>query len=572
MPVHPGSCLRALATAITALCAAAAWAAPPGARPAAAEDTWQYDVQPGDHLVGIAEKMLEQPRDWRRLQRLNRVTDPRRLKPGRALRIPVAWLRADAVEAEVTQVVGQATLRGSDGRSSPARDGTPLRAQETLETDADSSAMLRFVDGSELRVSPASRITLEQAQVLRGNGQAVQVIRLDNGEVESQVRSEPPRPRFEIRSPVLRLGARGTEFRAAFDVSRQVGQAAVDSGRVEAIGSSPKDSTLLSGGFGVAATAQGLSRPVELLPAAPLPGSPVIIERLPVRLRWSALTAAVPPGTPWQAQVLPKATGAAGPAAPARLLAERRGSGPEADFGALPDGEYRLRLRAVDAQGLAGREAGLHFVVAARPEPPFLSAPAPGAVVVGARTRLNWARSSAAARYRLQIAPGADFARPAHDLRDLESGEASVDIAPGTWFWRLASVRADGLQGPWSDAQAFEQRPEPPPATPSAPQSETGTDGQLRFRFSAGKPSDRYEFQLARAGNGPVDFTKPLLERGSATPELLLGGLGAGGYELRARIVDASGVAGPWGPSGSFEVPRSHTWWWVPALLLLLLI
>ncbi len=558
-------CRHALAAAVTALCAAASWAAQAG--PAPALETWTYRVQRGEHLFGIAQKMLAEPHDWRRLQRLNRITAPRRLQPGQAVQLPVAWLRGDAAQAEVTQVVGQVLVRGG-----AARDGNLLSAQDTLETRADSSAMLRFADGSQLRVSPASRITLEQAQVLRGSGQAVQVMRLQQGEVESQVRREPPRPRFEIRSPVLRLGARGTEFRAAFDGASRTGQAAVDQGHVEARSDQPADKTpgtLLSDGFGVTATAQGLSRPLELLPAAPLATTSLIIERLPVRLRWTALTSAVPVGSPWQAQVL-ASTGDAG--RPAPLVAERRGSEAEVDFGALPDGRYRLRLRAVDAQGLAGREAALAFVVAARPEPPFLSAPARDAVLVGARAPLAWARSSAAARYRLQIAASADFAAPTQDLRDLEATEASIELAPGRWFWRLAGVRADGHQGPWSDVQTFEQRSDPPPAAPSAPGAQTGSDGALRFRFSAGQPGDRYEFQLAGLADGTSSFDKPLLERHSATPELLLDGLEPGTYQLRARVIDARGVAGPWGPSGSFEVPRASAWWWLPALVLLLLI
>ena len=38
---------------------------------------------------------------WQKLQRFNRVADPRRLAPGRELRVPVAWLRAEASVATV---------------------------------------------------------------------------------------------------------------------------------------------------------------------------------------------------------------------------------------------------------------------------------------------------------------------------------------------------------------------------------------------------------------------------------------------------------------------------------------
>lgn len=555
---------RPFVAAVAALCTAGTAAAAPTPRPA--DDDWLYEVRAGDHLVGIAQRMLADPRGWRQLQRLNGVQAPRRLQPGRTLRIPLALLRAEAAQAEVRQVVGQVGVRGTDGTVSNARDGTALRPSETLETGRDGSAQLRFADGSQVRVSPGSRLTLEQAQVLRGSGQAQQTLRLQRGEVESQVRREPPRPRFEIRSPVLRLGARGTEFRASFDPASQTGLGAVDQGRVEARaeGSPARTAgTLLVDGYGVAATAQGVARPVPLLPAASLTTGPVTVSRVPVRLRWASIATGWPVGAAWQAQVL--STGGS-------LLAERQGREADADFGALADGRYRLRLRAVDGQGLAGREATLAFEVAARPEPPFLSAPAAGAVLVGSRATLSWARSAAAARYRLQLGPAADLDNPQHDLRGLDAASATLDLAPGTWFWRLASVRADGHQGPWSDVQSFELRPEPPPAAPSAPAGGAGADGMLQFRLGAGRPGDVYEFQLARVeGGAEPDFTRPLLERRSETPELRLEALDAGTYALRARIVDASGRAGAWGPTGGFDVARS-TWWWVPAAVLLLLL
>ena len=45
----------------------------------------------------------------------------------------------------------------------------------------------------------------------------------------------------------------------------------------------------------------------------------------------------------------------------------------------LPDGEYRVRVRGVDATGLEGRDAEWPLTLDARPEPPVLVSPAPGA-------------------------------------------------------------------------------------------------------------------------------------------------------------------------------------------------
>lgn len=526
-----------------------------------ADEEWRYQIQRGDTLIGISQRLLDGATRWPRLQRLNRVTEPRRLKPGSELRIPLAWLRGEVSSAELLQLVGDVRLLGADGQSRPLDTSPQMRPGDTLLTALDASALLRFADGSQLRVSPGSRLTLEQALVLRGNQQNLTTLQLQQGGVESQVRSAPPRPRFEIRSPVLNLGARGTEFRARFDGATQRAEGAVDSGRVAARGAGAAGSErLLEPGFGLMASSAGLGTPVALLPPPALPPA-LRAERLPVRLAWPQAAGAAG----WQAQLFAAAEG--GP-----LLAERRGAQGDAEFGSLPDGEYRLRLRAIDAQGLAGRDSIRPLIVAARPEPPFLSEPAPDAVRVGPRSKLSWAQSSAAARYRLQLASAADFTAPAHDLRDLSATQADVELAPGRWFWRLASVRADGHQGPWSDVQAFVQQPEPPPpAAPSAPLSGPGgdkaADGKLSFRWAAGRPGDRHEFQLAR----DEAFAERVLERSSTEPLLELDPLPPGRYHLRARVVDARGVAGGWGPTGSFEVPSGFAWWWIPAAVLLLL-
>jgi hypothetical protein len=44
----------------------------------------------------------------------------------------------------------------------------------------------------------------------------------------------------------------------------------------------------------------------------------------------------------------------------------------------LPDGDYLLRLRAIDALGLEGQAAERPLRLEARPEPPFISRPAAG--------------------------------------------------------------------------------------------------------------------------------------------------------------------------------------------------
>ena len=90
----------AAALAIAAALAAAPALAQDEARGATSPgvETLDYVVRPGDTLIGLAAAYMNRPLDYRRVQRENRVADPRRLPVGRALALPVALLRAEPDE------------------------------------------------------------------------------------------------------------------------------------------------------------------------------------------------------------------------------------------------------------------------------------------------------------------------------------------------------------------------------------------------------------------------------------------------------------------------------------------
>ncbi len=531
----------------------------PSASASAAED-WAYPVERGDTLIGIAGRLLQSPQDWRALQRHNRVSNPRRLQPGQTLRIPLAWLRPDAAAAEIVDVVGDTRLEQPGGTRVAVASGQNMVAGDTLVTAANSSAVIRLADGSRVLVVPLSRITLARALTLRGVGAGMTSLQLQQGGVESQLRRQPPRPRFEIQSPVLDLGARGTDFRARFDSDGQRGWGEVTEGRVAATpaGRSAAPAVLLEPGYGILGAPGGMGERTALLPAPDLASTATLVERLPVRLEWPGQPAAAG----WRAQVLERG-GAT------RLLFEARSGQPQVQFGDLPDGDYLLRVRAIDSGGLEGTSRELGFRLKARPEPPFLREPNPDDRRVGTSTRFVWALSSAARSYHLQVAPDASFARPLHDRDGLTGAELELPLPPGRWFWRLASVRGDTDRGPWGDPQTFEVQA--PPPTPAAPQPEPPQvdAGHIVLRWAAGRPGDAFEFQLAR---DPA-FTDRVLEQRSARPEVTLEGLDGGRYHVRSRVVDANGLASPWGAPSEFEVPATQRWWWLaPALLLIWLL
>ena len=208
----------------------------------------------------------------------------------------------------------------------------------------------------------------------------------------------------------------------------------------------------VSAGFGTVVDVDGrVALPVPLLPPPDLSALPRLYERVLVRIAMPA----APGVSAWRGQVARDADFDL-------VLADLRAPGNQLRFADLPDGDYRLRVRAIDALGLEGRDSD-HSV---SPEG------APGAAAAGGagtrRTSCSATASTSAGRpmptprsYRLQLATEPSFAAPLRELDDLRAPAAVLEgLPPGHYHWRLRSVRAPMVdQGPWGDPRPFRAAP-----------------------------------------------------------------------------------------------------------------
>jgi hypothetical protein len=232
----------------------------------------------------------------------------------------------------------------------------------------------------------------------------------------------------------------------------------------------------------------------------------------------------------------------------------------------LPDGRYQLLVRAADADGIEGLAARHAFTLKARPEPPFLLQPLAGQQLTEAQVQLAWARNPQAARYKLQVAADAGFSTLLLDRSDLDGTTASAELPLGTLHWRVASVRADGDTGPWSDAQIFQRvEPPPPPAAPAAQPPQPTDDGLVVSWGASPLPGASYQVQIAR----DAAFTSLVVDERTTRTQHLLARPEPGTYHVRARTIAADGRAGAFGTAQVVEVPRSLWWLWLLPLLLL---
>jgi hypothetical protein len=529
---------------LTAL-AAAALALPAAAQPAA-EGLLDHRVERGDTLIGLRTHQPGVQADWRVVQRLNRIADPRRLRPGSTLRIPLALLREEPVSAEVLHSHGEVFVERAGAPRAPLAAAAQLRAGDVVSTGAQSSASLRFADGSRALLGPGGRLRVERLVRRGANGGVDTLLRLDSGAMETRVQPARPSPRFELRTPVANLGVRGTDFRARLDGERLLAE--VLQGRV-AVGV-----TALDAGFGTVAVPGRVAPPRPLPPAPDLTALPARVERLPLQFGFAAAAGAAR----YRAQVFDAA-------GEERLVLDGLFDTPLATWpDTPPDGRYELRVRAADAGGVEGRAATLAFTLKARPEPPFQLKPRAGERLFDAQVAFAWSAHPEAARYRLQVAAAPSFATPLIDRDDLTGTSFSASLPPGTWHWRLATVRASGDTGPWGDAVTLERADPPPPPPVEPPRA---SDAGLVMRWAASPLAGaRYQVQVAR----DAAFTQPVVDETTSATEWLLPKPEPGTYHVRVRSVAPDGRAGDFGTAQVVEIPGGRWWLWLLPVLLLL--
>ena len=126
--------------------------------------------------------------------------------------------------------------------------------------------------------------------------------------------------------------------------------------------------------------------------------------------------------------------------------------------------------------------------------PPASNAPRSGGKQSLGPVEFQWSPNLEAKTSRLQVARDERFTELVAEREGVEGDKLTLDLGgPGTYFWRLASTRADGDKGPFGDAQRFELRPLPEP-----PKGGLGEDGKSLLLAWGGRPEDMQHVELAR--------------------------------------------------------------------------
>ena len=500
---------------------------------------WAYRIRPGDTLWDVAGAHLKPSIPWQRLQDHNRIANPYQLPPGSTLQIPLAWLDRQPARAKVVAVRGYATSRSAAGRDAPVTAGMSLGSGAVLKTSPDASLSLEFADGSRLLLLGDSDLLLDRLTRFGRSGMADTRLRLQRGRIGNEVRRlRGPAANFIVDTPSASSAVRGTQFRV--EARQGSTHTEVLEGRV-AVNARNQRGTLLRHGFGaVVVPGQAAIAPVALLPAPDLSRIAPLTQSVRPELAWPE----VPGAHGYRVQVSdhPRFDS---------LRVDLEVEAPRAQLPALDAGRYAIRVRAVDKDGLEGRDAVTALQIDDQPAPPYSIAPAAGSVVRTPEVVLRWTKAPGAAAYDYEIAGATGFTEPVARARvdDTASIRLHDPLPPGDFAWRIRSVDASAKPGPFGDSLAFTVRPL---AEVTAIDTAAATDTrEVTFRWQAGQPGQRYRFQMSRT----PDFRKTDVDMLVDQAEVTLPRLRSGTWYLRAQTIDVDGFEGPFPAPQQVDVP-----------------
>ncbi len=419
---------------------------------AGSEDTVSYEVQRGESLYVIAERLLEDPRQWPVVARFNRLLRPSRLQPGQRLLLPASLLKGTAEPARVEYVRGSVHADGA-----AMHIGDTVTEGAALQVGAQGFVSLRLHDGSLLQLQANSHSKLLRLRDLPAGQRRNTLIELDQGRIDATVAPQTPGSRFQVKTPLATAGVRGTRFGVSVPAEAARTSADVVEGRVEvqAVARAVGAPVVVDAGQGAVVRRGAAPVREPLLPAPDLSGLRGRVERVPAPLPLAAMAGA----THYRVEI-------ADDEAFTRVLWSVEGALPIL-FEGLPDGRYRLRARAIDADELLGTEASGNLWIKTTPVPPLAQAPRPSETVGPDRVQIECTEVPQAAAYLLQVAANARFepllreerggGRCRFELRELPVGEV---------YWRVATLAPenDGRleRGPFGDPSRFVVVPLPP--------------------------------------------------------------------------------------------------------------
>lgn len=421
-------------------------------------DEQLYTVKQGDTLWSISEKYLHDANDWGKIQTLNQIVNPHILVPNSQIRIPTLLLKKDKVQAVIKHIQGSATLANFRGQVRDIVAGVAIYAGDKIVTNASSSILIEYVNGSKSLLQENSQLIIEKLNLSSEDSDVR--LKLPMGTIQNTIHPEEEKSnkRFIITTPSAVASVRGTVFRVGNNPLTQQFRTEVLEGRVAV--SSQGEERVVETGFGVMVKeGQPPSIPVKLLPAVNLSHIPAKFTQSPYFFRLTALDNAVG----YRVEIEEDEESAL-PIFGQDIVT------PSFTRRNLANGKYVLRAFAFDATGLGGK-VGLHrFEIDVASAPPVPSKPdliSPDDQVLMKKEEgfiFRWSPSNNANGYHFQLASDKTLFKRLVNIYPYYSTTLAISdrFPSGNYYWNVAALDKDHQPGAYTELRSFRVPPKIP--------------------------------------------------------------------------------------------------------------
>jgi len=388
---------------------------------------WTYTLKPGESFAEVAKDLLAKSYSPGRLLQYNTIQNPATLGEGDRIRIPLSWLKRQPEPARATSVTGSVQLiSGIDGRKTSLTKDTLIRVGDEVHSGTG-AATITLADGSEVRLSPDSRLVFNRLTQYGKSGMVDTRLRLNQGEVHTRVKPViDGGARFEIETPSAIAAVRGTAFSLQTGpegTSLQVTEGVVDFG-------APNQNQRIPAGYSATVANDGRSRlSIRKMPAAPVinPLTPVLTH-LPAEMTWQKS-----PATSYRLDIFETDSGL--------WVESRKVSGNRFAINRLDNGSYKIHLAALDQQGMAGMPGILPVEVNLQARTASLLTPENGGSVNDDMPEFRWTLNGENEVARIEIAEDETFGSliATSEWAPETTALPSRPLSPGQYYWRVVT-------------------------------------------------------------------------------------------------------------------------------------
>lgn len=396
---------------------------------------FRHTVSASDNLTAIRDMYCDSKVTTQQIAKYNTVANANLIHPGDVINIKAEWLKSTSLPIKVIVFSGDVKLqKNGDGAIEPLTQSQVLDEGDKLFTGANSLVKLRFADDSVVNLQPNAVMQIVSSRKQYQSDKMQIVVDVQQGRTEVLANPEHKANRqFKVKTPSAVAVVRGTKFRVGSEAGKTI---------EETLGGSVDfavnaDKVQVGKGFGSFAEAgQPPAKPIALPPAPDVTPLQTKFDFAPVAFdiaqseKVVAVNVQLSQAKDFSSLISSHRLNAAGDQDMNLAL------------GAISDGDYYLKLRSENSEGLQSEDVIHAFTVDVYPLPPepvLITgnfAPASG-------WPLQWSRIEGADRYFLQLSDTDSFDNVVYEQPTFyNSFYLTPQLAKNATHWRVG-IRTD---------------------------------------------------------------------------------------------------------------------------------